>query len=59
LIENDYTVVKVQTSDQEKIDCRYSASKDVKKAVIYVGCIGGDWASPPRDLYSKKPKFFI
>jgi pimeloyl-ACP methyl ester carboxylesterase len=53
LIENDYTVVKVQTSRQEKIDCRYYASKDAKKAVIYVGGVGGGWDSPARDLYPK------
>ena len=53
LIENDYTVVKLQTSHQEKIDCRYYACKDTKKAVIYVGGVGGGWDSPARDLYSK------
>jgi pimeloyl-ACP methyl ester carboxylesterase len=53
LIEIDYTVVKVQTSHQEKIDCRYYACKDAKNAVIYVGGVGGGWDSPARDLYSK------
>jgi pimeloyl-ACP methyl ester carboxylesterase len=53
LIENDYTVIKLQTSHQEKIDCRYYACKDAKKAVIYVGGIGGGWDSPASDLYSK------
>jgi hypothetical protein len=41
LIENDYTAVKLQTSHQEKIDCRYYVFKDTKKAVIYVGGVGG------------------
>jgi pimeloyl-ACP methyl ester carboxylesterase len=53
LIENDYTVVKLQTSHQEKIDCRYYACKDVKKAVIYAGGVGGRWDSPARELHSK------
>jgi len=52
LIENDYTIIKLQTSHQEKIDCRY-ACKDAKKAVIHVGGVGGGWDSPARDLYSK------
>jgi pimeloyl-ACP methyl ester carboxylesterase len=53
LIENDYTVIKLQTSLQEKIDCRYYACKDAKKAVIYVGGVGGGWDSPASELYSK------
>jgi pimeloyl-ACP methyl ester carboxylesterase len=53
MIENDYTVIKLQTSHQGKIDCRYYACKDAKKAVIYVGGIGGSWDGPARDLYSK------
>ena len=50
--ENDYTIIKLQTSHQEKIDCRYYACKDAKKAVIYVGGVGGGWDSPARELYS-------
>jgi pimeloyl-ACP methyl ester carboxylesterase len=55
LIENGcYRLIKLQTSRQEKIDCRYYyASKDAKKAVIYVGGVGGGWDSPARELYSK------
>jgi dienelactone hydrolase len=53
LIENDYTAVKIQTSHQEKIDCRYYAFKYATKAVICVGGVGGGWDSPARDLYSK------
>ena len=53
LIENDYTVVKLQTSHQEKIDCRYYACKDTKKAVIYVGGVGGGWDSPAGELYTR------
>ena len=53
LIENGYTLLKLQTSNQEEIDCRYYACKDAKKAVIYVGGVGGGWDSPARDLYSK------
>ena len=45
--------MKLQTSSQEKIDCRYYACKDAKKAVIYVGGVGGGWDSPARDLYSR------
>jgi pimeloyl-ACP methyl ester carboxylesterase len=52
LIENDYRLVKLQTSHQEKIDCRYYACKDANKAVIYVGGVGGGWDSPARELYS-------
>ena len=52
LIENDYRLVKLQTSRQEKIDCRYYACKDAKKAVIYLGGVGGGWDSPARELYS-------
>jgi pimeloyl-ACP methyl ester carboxylesterase len=53
LIENDYTVIKLQTSHQEKIDCRYYACKDAKKAVICVGGVGGGWDSPAGELYTK------
>jgi pimeloyl-ACP methyl ester carboxylesterase len=53
LIENNYTAVKLQTSHQEKIDCRYYAFKDTKKAVIYVGGVGGGWDSPAGELYSR------
>jgi pimeloyl-ACP methyl ester carboxylesterase len=49
LIENDYTAVKLQ----EKIDCRYYEIKDTKKAVIYVGGVGGGWDSPAGELYSR------
>jgi pimeloyl-ACP methyl ester carboxylesterase len=54
LIEDGcYTLVKLQTSSQEQIDCRYYASKDATKAVICVGGVGGGWDSPARDLYSE------
>jgi hypothetical protein len=53
LIENGYRLVKLQTSRQEKIDCRYYACKDAKKAVICVGGVGGGWGGPARELYSK------
>jgi pimeloyl-ACP methyl ester carboxylesterase len=54
LIENDYRSVKLQTTQQENIDCRYYyASKDTKKAVIFVGGVGGGWDSPAREVYSK------
>jgi hypothetical protein len=54
LIENDYRLVKLQTTHQENIDCRYYyASKDTKKAVIFVGGVGGGWDSPAKELYSK------
>ena len=53
MIENDYTVIKLQTSHQEKIDCRYYACKDAKKAVICVGGVGGGWDSPAGELYTK------
>jgi len=53
LIENDYTVVKLQTSHQEKIDCRYYSCKDTKKAVICVGGVGGGWDSPAGELYTR------
>jgi len=54
LTENGYyRLVKLQTSSQEKIDCRYYECKDAKKAVIYVGGVGGGWDSPAGELYSK------
>ena len=54
LTENGYyRLVKLQTSSQEKIDCRYYECKDAKKAVIYVGGVGGGWDSPASELYSK------
>ena len=54
MIENDYRSVKLQTTQQENIDCRYYyASKDTKKAVIFVGGVGGGWDSPAREVYSK------
>ncbi|MFL6315666.1 MAG: alpha/beta hydrolase [Nitrososphaeraceae archaeon] len=54
LIENDYRLLKLQTTHQEKIDCRYYyVSKDATKAVIFVGGVGGGWDSPARELYSK------
>ena len=53
MIENDYTVIKLQTSHQEKIDCRYYPCKDAKKAVICVGGVGGGWDSPAGELYTK------
>jgi pimeloyl-ACP methyl ester carboxylesterase len=59
LIENDYTVIKLQTSHQGKIDCRYYASKDAKKAVICVGGIGGGWDSPAAELYTKLSRSFL
>jgi pimeloyl-ACP methyl ester carboxylesterase len=54
LIENGcYRLVKLQTSRQEKIDCKYYVYKHAKKAVICVGGVGGGWDSPARELYSK------
>ncbi len=54
LIENDYRLLKLQTTHQENIDCRYYyVSKDATKAVIFVGGVGGGWDSPARELYSK------
>jgi hypothetical protein len=54
LIENEYRLVKLLISHQQKTDCRYYyACKDAKKAVIYVGGIGGGWDSPARELYPK------
>ena len=54
MIENDYRLVKLQTTHQENIDCRYYyAPKDIKKAVIFVGGVGGGWDSPAKELYSK------
>ena len=53
MIENGwYILVKLQTSRQEKIDCKYYAYKHAKKAVICVGGVGGGWDSPARELYS-------
>ena len=53
MIANGYRLIKLQTSHQQKIDCRYYYAKDAKKAVIYVGGVGGGWDSPARELYSK------
>jgi pimeloyl-ACP methyl ester carboxylesterase len=54
LTENGYyRLVKLQTSSQEKIDCRYYACKDAKKDVKYVGGVGGGFDSPASELYSK------
>jgi pimeloyl-ACP methyl ester carboxylesterase len=54
LIDNEYRLVKLLISHQQKTDCRYYyACKDAKKAVIYVGGIGGGWDSPARELYPK------
>ena len=54
MIENEYRLVKLLTSHQQKTDCRYYyACEDAKKAVIYFGGIGGGWDSPARELYLK------
>jgi pimeloyl-ACP methyl ester carboxylesterase len=60
LIENGYRLIKLQTSHQENIDCRYYyESKDATKAVIFVGGVGGGWDSPAKELYSKLASKFV
>jgi len=54
LIENNHRLLKLQTTHQENIDCRYYyVPEDATKAVIFVGGVGGGWDSPARELYSK------
>ena len=53
MIENGYRLIKLQTSHRKNIDCKYYSSNNAKKAVIFVGGIGGGWDSPAKELYSK------
>jgi hypothetical protein len=53
LIENGYRLIKLQTNHRKNIDCRYYSSNNSKKAVIFVGGVGGGWDNPAKELYSR------
>lgn len=48
--QEEYHPVKLITS-RGSIHCRYYAVEDAKKAVIWVGGVGGDWDTPACELY--------
>lgn len=45
ITKNGYTPIKIKllTSRQDSVDCRYYHAEGAKKAVIWVGGIGGGW----------------
>lgn len=48
--QDGYRPVTLVT-DRGNVECRYSAVAGARRAVIWVGGIGGDWDTPARGLY--------
>ena len=51
ITKDGYTPIKLLTSRQDSVDCRYYHAEGAKKAVIWVGGIGGGWDTQPKKLY--------
>lgn len=51
ITKDGYTPIKILTSHQDEVECRYYYTEGAKKAVIWVGGIGGGWDTPARQLY--------
>ena len=51
ITKDGYTPIILLTSRQDSIDCRYYHAEGAKKAVIWVGGIGGGWETSAKKLY--------
>ena len=51
ITKDGYIPVKLLTSRQEGVECRYYHAEGTQKAVIWVGGIGGGWDTPSRALF--------
>jgi pimeloyl-ACP methyl ester carboxylesterase len=51
ITKDGYTPIILLTSRQDSVDCRYYHAEGAKKAVIWVGGIGGGWDTPSKKLY--------
>jgi hypothetical protein len=50
-LQQEFLPITLITRTDEVTNCRYYQAKDAKKAVIFVGGIGGDYDSPAKNLY--------
>jgi pimeloyl-ACP methyl ester carboxylesterase len=51
-IEEDYHSVRLETS-RGNVACRYYQAPGTRRAVIWVGGVGGDWDTPAQGLYPR------
>jgi pimeloyl-ACP methyl ester carboxylesterase len=49
--DDTYRSITLVTSRQDSVDCRYYYTEGAKKAVIWVGGIGGGWDTPAKWMY--------
>jgi predicted esterase len=49
--DDNYRSITLLTNSQDSVDCRYYYTEGAKKAVIWVGGMGGGWDTPAKRLY--------